>query len=267
MEELPILCEDKIEHIVSVSLTRSGSNTTAVIHDLTETKRLQQEIERQEKLSAMGELAAGVAHEIRNPLNAIGMIAQRYEKEFKPVRGIKEYKKITTVLLEETRRVNHIIHQFLSFARPPKLRLSEISAERLVTHVATLFKGQPASKGVNFKSKCDNDAIIRADKEQLTQALLNLLQNALDATSKGGTILLNTEVKEKYVVFQVKDDGEGIPQDRINRIFDLYFTTKHKGTGMGLAITHQIITQHSGIIGVQSKMGGGTTFTIQIPRS
>lgn len=265
MEEIPILCEDKTEHIVSISLTRSDNNTTAVIQDLTETKRLQQEVERQEKLSAMGELAAGVAHEIRNPLNAISMIAQRYEKEFKPVRGIKEYKTITTVLLEETRRVNHIIQQFLRFARPPKLRLSDISAAQLVNHVATLFKGQALSKVVHFNSKCEQDILIRVDKEQITQALLNLLQNALDATSKGGTIILNTIRKEKYVVFQVKDDGDGIPPDRINRIFDLYFTTKNKGTGMGLAITHRIIKQHNGNIEVQSRPGEGTTFIIQIP--
>jgi PAS domain S-box-containing protein len=263
--EITILCPDRPERTISIAITNLDSNETAVIRDLTETKRLQQEIEHKNKLSIMGELSASVAHEIRNPLNAISMIAQRYEKEFKPKRGVKEYKTITSILLTEIRRVNHIIQQFLRFARPPKLKLSEISVEQFANHISKLFENQTKLKGIRFTSRIDYTGPVCFDKEQMTQALLNILQNALDATPKGGSISLHIKQNKKSVLFEITDNGSGIPTDRIKKIFDLYYTTKHNGTGMGLAITQQIINQHNGVIEVQSQPGIGTTFLIQIP--
>ena len=232
---------------------------------MTETLRLKKEVERREKLSAMGELAAGVAHEIRNPLNAISMIAQRFGREFKPARGVKEYRAITDVLQKESQRVNNIINQFLRFARPPKLKLSYITVKQLVNHAATLFESQAKAKKVNFQFEYGQDRNINVDMEQMTQALLNLLQNSLDAAEKGGKILLFADCNDDELIIRVEDDGVGIPPERLSKVFDLYFTTKKRGTGMGLAITHQIINLHRGKIEVQSKPGKGTTFLIKIP--
>jgi PAS domain S-box-containing protein len=242
-------------------------SATAVIKDLTEVRRMEEQIRRREKLLAMGELASGVAHEIRNPLNAISMIAQRFEKEFLPSDGVQEYKSLASVLKSEVRRVNHIIQQFLRFARPPQLNLSRIALKHFVEQVVTLFESQARGKGIQFKTNVDCDVELRLDREQMTQAILNLLQNALEATPAGGIITLVCSASNGAVTIVVQDTGSGIPQDRLDKIFNLYYTTKADGTGMGLAITQQIVLQHQGTIEVKSEEGKGTQFIIAIPLS
>jgi two-component system sensor histidine kinase HydH len=269
--ELHLECTPGRVRIVSVSLSSTKKpdgeleSRTAVIKDLTEAKHLEQELQRRGKLTAMGELASGVAHEIRNPLNAISMIAQRYQREFTPRKGLREYRSITKVLQKESSRVNGIVQQFLKFARPPKLKTSSVGCDEFLRHVATLFRGQAKSKGVRFSAECRVKKPIVIDAEQMTQALLNLLQNALDATPRGGSITLRMVEESNSVVFKVADTGAGIPSDVLNRIFDLYFTTKPDGTGMGLAITHQIVSQHGGNVNVVSEPGKGSTFAVRIP--
>lgn len=269
--ELTLECSPGRMHVVSVSLSRttkadgSVESRTAVIKDLTETRRLERDVQRKEKLTAMGELASGVAHEIRNPLNAISMIAQRYEREFVPRSGGKEYRSLTKVLKKESARVNDIVQQFLRFSRPPKIKPTSVIASEFVADIATLFEGQAKSKGVNFASRCELSGTISIDPAQMTQALLNLLQNALDATGKGGDISLRVAKKGNDAIFEVADTGSGIPSDKLDRIFDLYFTTKTNGNGMGLAITQQIVSQHQGSIQVVSKLSKGSTFLITLP--
>jgi two-component system, NtrC family, sensor histidine kinase HydH len=269
--ELSIRDGNDRERYLSVSVSRTANekgaveSTTAVVRDLTEARRLQQEMQRNEKLSAMGELASGVAHEIRNPLNAIAMIAQRYESEFVPQEGVPEYLSLTKVLKSEVQRVNGIIRQFLGFARPPKLNLQEVHSTTLVHRLATLFEGQARAKGIQFTVTNACDVNLRCDFEQMTQALLNLLQNALDATSRGGAIDLHCSVNGQRVQFSVKDSGVGIPKERLDKIFNLYYSTKPDGTGLGLAITHQIASQHEGNIEVESKEGNGSRFIVSLP--
>ncbi len=271
--ELTLECSAGRVHYVSVSLSsthtpdRLMESRTAVIKDLTEARQFEQEIQRKEKLSAMGELASGVAHEIRNPLNAISMIAQRFEKEFTPRSGLKEYRSLTQVLKKESARVNGIIQQFLRFSRPPKLKLAEVSVQQFVTHVSTLFQGQAAAKNVQFESLCDYHGAARLDHNTLTQAVLNLLQNALDATPARGIIALSVFRKGSSLLMEIQDSGKGILQEHLEKIFNLYFTTKPNGSGMGLAITQQIISQHQGSIRVKSDVSRGSTFTISLPLS
>jgi len=269
--EFLLECQPGRTRIVSVTRSTTAKpdgtfeSRTAVIKDLTDAKNMERELQRKDKLRAMGELASGVAHEIRNPLNAISMIAQRYEREFMPRKGLKEYRSLTNVLKKESARVNNIVLQFLKFARPPKLQKSRVSANEFVAHVATLFEGQAESKGIRFSAECSHVDTIQIDSEQMTQAILNLLQNALDATPRGGTISLNVSQLDQSVLFAVTDTGSGIPPERMNRIFDLYYTTKSDGTGMGLGITQQIVSQHQGRIDVTSELNQGTTFVITIP--
>jgi two-component system, NtrC family, sensor histidine kinase HydH len=269
--ELIFECSPGRTHILAISISStympdgSVESRTAVIKDLTEARQMEREIQRKEKLTAMGELASGVAHEIRNPLNAISIIAQRYEKEFAPRSGLKEYRSLTQVLKSESARVNGIIQQFLTFARPPKPKYAEVSAQGFVDHVSTLFQGQAVARKVKFVSHCDYDGIVLIDPDLMTQAVLNLLQNALDATPEHGSIILHLFRNEQSIIIEIKDTGKGIPKEDIEKIFNLYFTTKTNGSGMGLAITQQIISQHEGNIQMESEVSQGTTFTISIP--
>ncbi len=226
---------------------------------------LEKEMYRREKLSAMGELASGVAHEIRNPLNAIAMIAQRLEHEFTPRKGAKEYRMIAGVLKSEAGRMNGIVQQFLRFARPPGLRTAETDVRGFIDHLSMLFGPQAAGKGVTFTPVHDGPDQWTFDAAQMTQAVLNLLQNALDATEPGGSITLAGAGTASTLSISVADTGCGIPDGEREKIFNLYFSTKQNGTGLGLALVHQIVAQHSGTIDVKSSLGKGTIITIDLP--
>lgn len=258
------------EKIVSVSVSTSYKqdgtveSKTLLVKDRTEERLLEREIQQKEKLTAMGELASGVAHEIRNPLNAISMIAQRLEREFSPKKDARQYKLLTSALKQESLRVNSIVQQFLKFARPPKLRLTMVQSEEFLQHLSTIFEPLAAQKGVKFSSFAE-PLTLPIDREQITQAALNLLQNALDATQRKGKITLEIRRHGNTVMITVQDTGEGIPKEIQKKIFNLYFTTKSKGNGLGLAITHQIVSQHGGTIEFESEEKKGTTFTIKLP--
>jgi two-component system, NtrC family, sensor histidine kinase HydH len=270
MERLVVL-PGNIHRIVEVSLstirdsTGSIESRSAIVRDLTEARRLERDMQRNNKLTAMGELASGVAHEIRNPLNAIAMIAQRFTKEFMPRSGAKEYRALTTVMQEETRRVNAIIRQFLAFARPPKVTRLQVHVPDLISHVASLFTSQARGKAITFVASAEGAGTTFLDPEQMKQALLNLLQNALDATPQGGRITLTATVVPEGVQFVVADTGTGMPSGVLENIFNLYYTTKDHGTGLGLSITQQIVAQHGGTIDVASSEGKGTEFSIVLP--
>jgi two-component system, NtrC family, sensor histidine kinase HydH len=255
---------------LSKTLTPGGEteSTTAVIRDLTQSRLLEQEVQRKDRLSAMGELASGVAHEIRNPLNAISMIAQRFEKEFSPRKNAQEYRALTGVLRSEVQRVNGIIHQFLRFARPPALDLQPVSIGPFLEEVGLLFAGQAEAKGVRFVRQNTCDRVTLIDRDQLSQALLNLLQNALDATEQGEKIELSCADEEGgTVAISVSDTGRGIPSEQMAKVFNLYYTTKPEGTGIGLPIVQQVVTQHQGSLQVESQPGKGSTFVIRLRRS
>ena len=269
--EMSIQCAGGVQREVAVTLsdTRRPDGTpesqTALIKDLTEERRLEREIQRKDKFTAMGELASGVAHEVRNPINAINMIAQRFQKEFSPKKGVKEYQALAGVLRSEAQRVNAIVRQFLLFARPPELHLSRISVGESIRKIGAAFGVQAADKGIRFQVRIREHVEARVDQEQLSQAILNLLQNALDATNEGGEITIMCERESAHAVIRVIDSGNGIPEEQQRKIFDLYYTTKQLGTGMGLPITQRIISQHDGTIDVTSTPDMGTEFIIRLP--
>ncbi|MBE0551204.1 MAG: PAS domain S-box protein, partial [Ignavibacterium sp.] len=208
---------------------------TVVVKDLTETKRLEDEAKKNEKLSAMGELASGVAHEIRNPINAIGMIAQRLDKEFKVEKDSEEYHSITNLLRSEVTRINKIITQFLSYAKPLALQYKKVDSKKFFDDIYRLFVDQAKSKGAMLKKLSDDSFEVTVDPELLKQSLMNLLQNAVDATYSNGTIEINYFKKENDLIIEVSDNGKGIPENIKTKIFDLYFTTKPEGMGLGLS--------------------------------
>ena len=246
--------------------TEDGTQTIiSIFRDVSRQRLVEERLKRQEKLSAMGELAAGVAHEIRNPLNAIGMIAQRFAREFEPKEDVGDYRKLTQVIISEIRRVNHIIQQFLRFARPPELNRQPASIDVLLQESLDVMREPAKTKNVRLDSSLTADVTISIDRNQLKQAILNLLQNALEATDSGGRIWVSSEKLANGVKITVSDTGTGIPEDKLSKIFNLYFTTKQGGTGLGLSMVHQIISAHEGTIHVHSKVEEGTIFEILLP--
>lgn len=241
-------------------------NYIIVISDLTESRRLEEESKRKEKLSAMGELASGVAHEIRNPINAIGMIAQRLDKEFRVEKDSEEYHSITNLLRSEVTRINKIITQFLSYAKPFDIQLKKVNTKEFFDDIYRLFSDQAKLKGVELDKLSDQSFEMMIDPELIKQSLMNLVQNALDSVNRGGKVEINYFIKDDNLIIEVSDNGNGVPEKIKNKIFDLYYTTKPEGTGLGLSIVQKIISEHKGTIEVFSEVNKYTNFKITLPK-
>ena len=181
----------------------------------------------------MGELASGVAHEIRNPINAIGMIAQRLNKEFNPTSNQNEYSDITQLLRTEVNRVNKIITQFLSYAKPIDLNLKIVELKSYFEEIYHLFEDQAKQKAIKFILQKDDLINIKIDPDLIKQSLMNIIQNAFDAVNKDGEVTVQYFKVKNELIIQVSDNGIGISPDQQKKIFDLYFTTKKDGNGLG----------------------------------
>jgi signal transduction histidine kinase len=231
----------------------------------------QQTVARQEKLASLGTLAAGVAHEIRNPLTAIKFRLFSFQKELPD--AYAEHEDIT-VIHGEIDRLERIVEDFLQFARPSEPQLSEIVAGEILQRVHDLLKGSLEKQGIALKIDNPQPAKLSADPQQLQQVLINLVQNAAESIGRDGTITLratpgvdNAAGKAKpVVVFEVVDTGKGIPPETEQRIFDPFFSTKEGGTGLGLPIAARIAEKHGGSIHYQSHSKRGTTFSLLLPR-
>lgn len=257
------------EFAVSVSLVFSGDglpeSAIAVIKDLTEENRIRRELERREKISAMGALAAGVAHEIRNPLNAIHVITQRFLFEFEPREDVDEYKRLAFAVRAEVTRVNSIIKQFLDFARPAKLNPALTSLNTIINETIDLISSQSKALYIDIECIFRDNIILYIDKEKIKQALINLMQNSIESMPNGGKLLIHLYIENHQAILKIQDTGSGIPTEDQTKIFNLYFTTKSSGTGLGLSIVHQIITEHDGTITCESLSNKGTTMIITLP--
>jgi signal transduction histidine kinase len=232
--------------------------------------RAEAALRRRDRLAAMGELASTVAHEVRNPLNAVGMTAQRLKREFlgaTPAGGAEraELEELLSVMTSETQRIDRIVQQFLEYARPPRLAPQSVDLDALVGDVAGRARSRAESRGVRLELVASGAGAAVVDPAQLRQALDNLVRNAVEATPEGGRVDLAVRREDGGHVVLVRDTGRGIEPDHLPRIFDLYFTTKADGTGVGLAVTQQIVTAHGGTIEVDSRPGEGTTMTVRLP--
>jgi two-component system, NtrC family, sensor histidine kinase HydH len=244
----------------------SINTIVAVVKDITLQRNIEETQKRNEKLSAMGELAAGVAHEIKNPLNSIGITVQRFEKEFLPNANGEEFPGMIKIMKSEIERVSSIIDQFLTFAKPRKPELKIIESSDLLKEVYDLFHSCALKDNINFLINT-KEASINADSSLLKQALINILQNAFESVVSGGEIKMKSQIDNRTLVISIIDNGAGISDENIGKIFNLYYTTKQAGSGLGLSIVNQIIAEHNGNISVESKPGEGTNITIKIPLS
>ncbi|MDZ7723781.1 MAG: ATP-binding protein [candidate division KSB1 bacterium] len=263
IENKPHICR------LTINILRDERGSTegafAVIKDITEEKRLEQNLKRQDQITAMGHLAAGVAHEIRNPLNAISMLAQRFKTEFKPKAEIGKFDKMTGTLVSETRRINAIIDQFLEFARPTPLAPSRLRIPHIFKEVQPLIEQDISKHNIKMIIKCDHVPPVQGDADKLKQVILNLVRNSMDACSENDEISITCTNVSEQVLIQIQDTGSGINTENLNKIFNLYYTSKEKGTGIGLSVVQQIVSQHNGRIEVTSEPGTGTTFSIYLP--
>ena len=265
IENKPYIC------LVTINILRNEKGSIegafAVVKNITEEKRLEQNLKRHDQITAMGHLAAGVAHEIRNPLNAISMLAQRLKSELYPKANMSEISKMTDTMVSETRRISSIIDQFLEFARPAPLSLKPVKIPSLFHDIQPLLKQGTNKKKIALIIKCDHVPPILVDEDKIKQVILNLGRNSIDACSRGDEISITCTNISEQVLIQIQDTGTGINTEDLNRIFNLYYTTKEEGTGIGLSVVQQIISQHNGRIEVSSEIGAGTTFSIYLPKT
>jgi len=221
------------------------------------------QIMQAEKMAAIGELAAGIAHEIRNPLGIITGSAETVRKY--EDRKIRE--EMTNYILEESKRINGLINTFLDFARPKEPKLVSCDLREVLEKTLLLLSPQAKTLGVEIKKEIPQKLLqVSIDADQMRQAFTNLGVNALEAMPQGGvlkvTVLENAQGK---IMLRFSDTGKGIPKEAQTKVFDPFFTTKEGGTGLGLSIVHRIITQHGGDISVEGEEGRGTIFTISLP--
>ena len=231
-------------------------------------KEMEDRIQLAERLSSLGHLAAGVAHEIRNPLNAIGMGLQRLKREFLPQEESKreEYLSFTDLILKEVRRVNEIIEQFLALSRPFQLHVKTSSLQELLNHLITLLQEEASSQDIQIHAEINSDLPpIKMDAEKLTQAFINIMKNGMQAMEHGGVLRIESHFLKDRVNVVISDTGSGIPPDQMEKIFNYYYTTKEKGVGLGLPIAHRIIEAHGGQLKVESQVGIGTKVEVTLP--
>lgn len=229
-------------------------------------KSLEAEVARQEHLSALGNMAASVAHEIRNPLNSISMGLQRLKAEFTPTQDASQYGRFIELMQGEVLRLNSIVEQFLSLARPLEIKPEELRIEDTLKELAVLAEGDARPSNVRIQIIAPPDLPpLRADRNYLKQLLLNLILNGVQAMPEGGTLTLEASASGSDFFITVRDTGIGVAPENLARIFEPYFTTKAKGSGLGLAIARRIAEAHGGTITVSSEPGQGCCFRVSLP--
>ncbi len=235
--------------------------------DLTEVRTLRREVARSQRLASVGRLAAGVAHEIRNPLSSIKGFAT-YFKERYPDRP--DDQQTADIMIQEVDRLNRVVGQLLEFAKPVPVKPKPVSLQALLNDSIKLIRDRAAEKNISIQTQ-NNTRMdeVRIDPDRINQVLLNLYLNAIDSMESGGELKveISSDGQRRNVIIQVSDTGRGISRENLSKIFEPYFTTKSTGTGLGLAIAHNIVEAMGGKITVVSDKEVGTTFTVALPNS
>ena len=256
------------EFLVSVFPVRDAARvmgTVVLLKDLESFKTVQSLISYSAKLAALGRLTSGVAHEVRNPLNAMMIHVELLRDRLASTPP--DVQQSLDIIGSEVQRLDRVVQGFLRFMRPQELSLKALDLNALLGSVAALLEAEWQARGVHFQWDVDSALPpIRADEELLRQAFLNILQNACQAMPVGGTVSISTAREGRELIrVSIADEGMGIPAENLEKIFKLYFTTKPDGSGIGLSIVYRIIQMHDGTIEARSENRQGTTMVVRLP--
>ena len=254
------------------------TGTLLLVHDVRDVVHLERQMRTAERLSALGTLAAAMAHEIRNPLEALDLNLALLERSLaadKPSAAEGESTgKYVKILETEISRLAAIVDNFLSFARPSSAPMTAVRLDAILRQIVDLLTNQAESRKITLDLQVEGLPVVHGSEDQLKQVFLNLVINSLEAMPYGGLLRIRAETTLKpgssgsgagHIIVIIQDTGVGIPADQLPRLFDPYFTTRPKGTGLGLTIVHRVIHEHQGSIRVASVPGEGTTFTVELP--
>lgn len=258
-------CELLCHPLVITDSEQQFMGRVLLISDVTEIRSLEQRMRENERLAAVGRMAGGVAHEVRNPLSSIKGLALLLKNKFPA--GSRE-QDTADLLIQETERMNRTITEMLSFTRPSALRLGRVDLARLLTRSLELIRAEAAENGIATVLDAPPDLPpVLGDVDRLQQVVMNVLLNAIQAMAQGGrlTVGLGVRADGRTVELRISDTGQGIAADLLPQVFYPYFTTKQGGTGIGLAISQKIIADHGGSIEMESELGQGATVIVQLP--
>ena len=266
----------KNDREVSVDLTLTAIHDendnhigiSAVIRDISERKNLEEKVLQTERLATVGRMAAKVAHDIRNPLSSISLNAELLDDEINTfsVKRTSEARSLLRSIASEVDRLTQISDEYLQFSRTPKMKFKLDDINLILSELIKLLSKELLSKKIRVIKRFSKLLpLLPLDKAQMHRAFLNLLRNAVEAMSKGGTIKLITRSDSEYVTIRIVDNGEGIAENELTKIFDPFHSTKEFGTGLGLTITRQIIEEHGGTIKCTSQRTEGTEFEVKLP--
>lgn len=234
----------------------------AIRNDITERKKTEEVLHRQDKLAAVGQLAAGVAHEIRNPLTSM----KGYTEFLQLDEQDPERLEFLNIILDEIERVNTIVEDFMVLAKPKAVELEEKNVVPVIKNVVSLLEFEARKKNVRLMFNCNQEIIqIECDENRLKQVFLNFIKNGIEAMPNGGDLHVKTVIHENNVQISIQDTGVGIPKEKLKKLGEPFFTTKKNGNGLGLMVSFKIIESHNGKVFVESEPNKGTTFNILLP--
>ncbi len=238
-----------------------GLNLT-VITDVTEKAQMQEQLRKSDRLNLIGELAAGIAHEIRNPMTALKGFIQLLEPSIKA-----EHSMYYDVITSELARIDSIINEFLILAKPQETKYEEKDICQIMRETVDLLSAQAVLYNVQFHTHYEDKLeYVNCEPNQLKKVFINLIKNAIEVMPNGGVIKISiSTINDQFIQISICDQGKGIPSDQIKKLGEPFYTTKEKGTGLGLMVSYRIIEEHNGSIEVESKEGIGTLFKIRIP--
>ncbi len=235
-----------------------------------EKRELSRRAQMAEKLAAVGTMTAGLSHEIRNPLNAAALQLTVLERRVQKLPQDEQPPLLEPLHLvrDEIRRLDHILEDFLQFARPREFQPRPVEVATVLTKVLDLLEGEAERQRITLERDFERVPAVAGDEERLRQVVMNLALNAIDAAGRGGTVRVTCrldEVEAASVAIYVDDSGPGVPLGARDRLFEPFFTTKARGSGLGLSIVHAIVTQHRGTISIEDAPDGGARFVLKLP--
>ncbi len=241
-----------------------GSREGLVIigRDITEGRLLEERLRRSEKLSVVGELSASVAHEIRNPLTSLKGFVQLLQMED------SKHQSYYKIMLDELNRINHIVGELLLLAKPQHIKFSKMSIQKILTDVISLLNVEASFYNVQIKENFPEEfLLLECEPNQLKQLFINIIKNSIEATKSGGIVTITVDrVENKQLSITIKDTGCGITKERLEKLGEPFYSSKEKGTGLGLTVSYKIVLAHQGTIHFDSEVDEGTTVQILLPK-